>query len=157
MHAVIQRLHVAFKPWHYKRSRDIAVFLGQATLAQTTGSTDWNHTIAAVRFTDINDPAIGSILFPSMGFHQGMPMLTSSQAASRSNALLRNPHQFNGNTTPQVDKDYMFVHAPDGKFKVTPGNVPRKPDLDKFFKSESWELETCMSQDDWIGKWLPSS
>jgi len=51
----------------------------------------------------------------------------------------------------------MFVHAPDGKFKVTPEHVPRKPDLDKFFKTGSWELETCMSQDAWIGEWLPSS
>jgi len=133
------------------------MFLGQTTLAQTAGSTDWNQTIATVRFADINDPAIGSILFPSMGFHQGMPMLTSSQAALRSNALLRNPHQFNGNTTPQVDNDYMLVHGPDGKFKITPEHVPRKPDLNKFFGTGSWELETCMSQDAWIGEWLPSS
>lgn len=49
------------------------------------------------------------------------------------------------------------AYAPHEEFKVTANNVPVKLNVDKFDLDGTWTLETSMSQDDWIGNWVPSS
>ena len=124
------------------------MFLGQITLARRAGTSDWNGTIAAVRFADLNDPSLGSRLYP-----YGGPILTLSEASLRSPP----PGPFESDTVPHVAREFMLVHALNGEITVSPENVPQKPDFHKFFKSGEWKLENCMSQDVWVGEWLPSS
>ena len=129
------------------------MFLGQVTLATRAGTRDWNGTIATVRFADLNDPALPSRLYPYSRLHQGVPILTSSEASLRSPP----PGPLESDTVSHVEREFMLVHALNGEIKFTPENVPQTPDYIKFFKSGEWTLETCMSQEDWIGEWLPSS
>ncbi|KAI4917726.1 hypothetical protein J4E85_009818 [Alternaria conjuncta] len=148
---VVQRLDL--QPWSSERSRAIAMFMGQATLATKAGTRGWNGIIATVRFADLNDPALGSRLYPHSRSNQGVPIFTSSEASLRSPP----PGSFEGKTMPHIERDFMLVHALNGEIKVTPENVPQRPDCPKFFKTGEWKLENCMSQEVWAGEWLPSS
>jgi len=129
------------------------MFLGQVTLATKAGTRGWNGIIATVRFADLNDPALGSRLYPNSRSNQGVPILTSSEASLRSPP----PGSFESNTMPHIERDFMLVHAVNGEIKVLPENVPQTPDYTKFFKSGEWKLENCMSKGVWAGEWLPSS
>ena len=51
----------------------------------------------------------------------------------------------------------ILAYAPNEEYKVTAKNVPVKLNVDKFDLDGTWTLETCMSQDDWIANWVPSS
>ncbi|KAI4648406.1 uncharacterized protein J4E79_010028 [Alternaria viburni] len=139
-------------PWDTRRPRDIAVFLGQTTLAKTPDTGIWVAKIATVDFEKQENVMDTLRTQHSRSIAPG-PLPTPPSVLE----FFRREYESGLGVLVGGSFKGILAYAPNEEYKVTAKNVPVKLNLDKFDLDGTWTLETCMSQDDWIGHWVPSS
>ncbi|KAI4930994.1 uncharacterized protein J4E92_004828 [Alternaria infectoria] len=150
---VIQRHpYLASHPWETRRPRDIAIFFGQTALAKTSDTGIWVAKIATVYFQKQENVMDRLRARHSLIIAPG-PQRTPPSVLE----FFRREYESGLGVLVHTSFKGILAYAPNEEYKVTAKNVPVKLNVDKFNSDGTWTLETSMSQDDWIGNWVPSS
>jgi hypothetical protein len=140
--------YFASSPWQTDSSRDVARFVHQTVVATPPKGGAWNRVITTVLIANFDITVDQTrLIIDTLG----------RKAVINSRDLSGEMYGGEPKCYVRLHLGGMFLQATTGSTMLTPANVPVRSDLNEIAARGNCMPKTCMSQETWVGEWLPSS